>query len=111
MNYTNLQNVNAEIRAYIYQQLADIEQLLPEGSEISIFINDNDKKKIETNIKIETPFGEIHAFEESPDIFESLSQAKENLVKQLSEIHRATGEQDPETDQLIQAIVDKRLIH
>ncbi len=111
MNYTNMQNVNPEIRAYIYQQLADLEQLLPEGSEISIVINDNDKKNIETDIKIATPFGEIHALEQSSDIYQSLTQAKANLLKQLGEMHRAASEQDIDADDIVQAIIDKRHLH
>lgn len=111
MNYTNLQNVNPEIRAYIYQQLADLEQFLPEGSEISIVINDSNKLKIETNIKIATPFGEIHAVEESTDIYLSLSQAKNNLVKQLSEIQRISTERDTDFDTTIVELINKRQLH
>ncbi len=111
MNYTSLQNVNPEIRAYIYQQLADLEVLLPEGSAISISIDNSDKKMVETAIKIETPYGEISALEESVDIYECLNQAKENLVKQLGEIHRIASEQDESEMPTKMANIDKTYIH
>lgn len=110
MNYTNLQSVNPEIRAYIYQQLADLETFLPDSSAVSIYIDDKNRS-FSTTIKIDTPFGEIQALEKSDDVYASLAQAKDNIVKQLGEIHRAANESSPEFDDMVNAIINKRNLH
>lgn len=112
MQLFNLENVSPEIRAYIYQQLAELEPHLPEGSAISILINENPKSGSHAaTIKVETPFGEVKAIEEKHDIYESLSAAKENLVKQIDVVTRAMLENETESDVLVDAIRNKQNLH
>jgi ribosome-associated translation inhibitor RaiA len=113
MQYLNLDSVTPEIRAYIYQQLADLEPHLPEGSAISIVINENPKSGSHAStIKVDTPYGEVSAIEEKQDIYESLSAAKDSLVKHMGEVTRAMMDGEAtEAELLLDAVKNARILH
>lgn len=94
MHLYNLENVHPEVRAYIYQQLADLEQFIPDGSAVSVLINDQKTNSIVANIRISTPYGELNALEESENIFDSLTKAKITMIKRLEEFQRSLSENE-----------------
>lgn len=85
-------NTPPEIRAYIYQQLTDLERLLPQGSAISITVED--KSLLDKNTKpnapkkvviyLETSIGNLLAESKNKDVFKAIKVAKEHLKAQLS---------------------------
>ena len=98
MQLLNMHNVHPEVRAFIYQQMADLERFLPEGSNVSILINDDLQsrklKKVSATIRIQTPYGDLRALGETGDIYHSLQEAKAVMLRQLGEMHRMSSEQD-----------------
>ena len=113
MPVLDLKNVNPEIRAFIYQQIADLEPHLPEGSAISFILNEDSPKAV-AGIQVETPFGNIEAQGEPGTIFESLTSAKELLIKQIGEITREMDEGEASAadyDDAIEAVMNKEYLH
>ncbi len=102
-------NTPPEIRAYIYQQLTDLEGLLPQGSAVSITVEDKSllpgqiketvspKKVI---IYLETSVGNLLAEAKHKDVFKAVKKAKENLKAQLSTLQLALTRQDERANQI-----------
>ena len=111
MQMTTLQNMSPEMRAHIYQQLSDLEPHLPEGSGITVYIDDADIKNISAAIRVNTPYGEIQAEGQSTDVYHSLSIAKESVIKQLGEMERATMDSDSSHAEAITEVKNKTSVH
>ncbi len=105
-------NTSPEIRAFIYQQLTDLENLLPQGAALSITVEDKSllpkaktskaktkqlSKKIHTKkvvIYLETSVGNIFVESKNKDVFKAIQTAKEDLKNQLSTLQNILIRQD-----------------
>lgn len=112
-------NTTPEIRAFIYQQLTDLEGLLPQGSNVSIVIEDpailnKDKKKKhfkkKVMIQLETEAGNIVVESENFDVYKAIRLAKETLRGQLSTLQSFLMDAD-DRDQKIKDILDQKILH
>jgi ribosome-associated translation inhibitor RaiA len=110
------QNTNPEVRAFIYQQLTDLEGLLPQNSNVSIVVEDPavikktkkaQKKKV--MIQLETEVGNLVVESEHIDIYKAIQAAKENLRSQLSVLQAFTNAED-RTEQ-INNIIGHKYLH
>ncbi len=112
----NLNNAAPEIRAFIYQQLADLEGLLPQHSNVSIVVEDpsilkknKKRQKMKVVINLETEAGNISAIGENLDVYKAIQAAKETLQSQLSALQSFISGDD--RDQEINNIIGQRYLH
>lgn len=118
------ENSSPEIRAFIYQQLADLEGLLPQGSNVSIIVEDPSVIKIPLDLKmakrakskkkkviiqLETTEGNLLVESEHLDIYKAIQAAKENLRNQLSALQSFLNLED--RDKQINDIIDHTYLH
>lgn len=110
------QNTTPEIRAFIYQQLTDLEGLLPQNSNVSIVVEDPavlkktkkaQKKKV--MIQLETEVGNLVVESEHMDVYKAIQAAKENLRAQLSVLQTFTSGED--RDEKINDIIEHKYLH
>lgn len=109
-------NAAPEIRAFIYQQLTDLEGLLPQNSNVSIVVEDpaiikKSKKEFKKKILItlETEAGNLVVESEHVDVYKAIQVAKENLRSQLTALQSFIG--GDERDQEINNIIEHRYLH
>lgn len=120
---------NPEIRAFIYQQLSDLESLMPQGSNVSIVVEDPTMLKIKSNqilgdrkflkktksfkkkvvIQIETAEGNLLVESEHHDVYTAIQAAKENLRGQLSALQSFLNPDD--RDKQISDIIEQKMLH
>lgn len=112
------QNTSPEIRAFIYQQLSDLEGLLPQNANVSIVVEDpgflkNEKTKKahkkKVTIQMEAEVGNLVVESEHLDIYKAIQAAKENLRTQLSVLQAFMSPDD--RDQQIEDIIAHKTIH
>jgi ribosomal subunit interface protein len=111
-------NTTPEIRAFIYQQLTDLEGLLPQGSNVNIVVEDpallsKSKTKVfkkKVMIQLETQAGNIVVESEHKDVFKAIQLAKETLSGQLSTLQNFLGETEDRDDK-INEILSNKIIH
>jgi ribosomal subunit interface protein len=112
-------NTTPEVRAFIYQQLTDLEGLLPQGSNVNIVVEDPAllskakkpkifKKKV--MIQLETEAGNIVVESEHKDVFKAISLAKETLRGQLTTLESFLGGAE-DRDQKIEDILAHKILH
>jgi ribosome-associated translation inhibitor RaiA len=112
----NLNNAAPEIRAFIYQQLTDLEGLLPQNSNVFIMVEDpsllkksKKKQKMKVIINLETEVGNLAVTGENTNIYKAIQSAKESLKTQLSALQSfLVGE---EREQEIHRIMEQRYLH
>ncbi len=122
----NIASASPEVRAFIYQQLTDLEDLLPQGSNVSILVEDPNllpaaqkvakskksnrkKQKKKVIIQLDTTVGNIVVENENFDVYQAISGAKEELRGQLTTLQNFL---DPiDRDQKIEDIVSNKLLH
>lgn len=95
MNLNKLKVNEAELKAYIYQQLADIEPYVG-GNTVSIKMSYNKEEQFEVKINAVHDIGEIEVLGVDDDVYSALSNAKYELLKNL---HSFNLIDDEETDQ------------
>lgn len=120
MNTPANNNTSPEIRAFIYQQLTDLEGLLPKGSNVNIVVDDpatlnKSLKKSKTYkkkvmIQLETEAGNLVVESEHKDVYKAIQIAKENLRAQLSALQSFLSDVD-DRDQMIDDIITHKVIH
>lgn len=118
MEVLNLEQIHPEVKAYIYQQMAEIEQLLPEGSNVTIQISDHSDEddirlsnNVASKIRIRTPYGEINALEKATDIYNSLFLCKQSLISQLGAMQRHVAEEQSERSHVVESVIKKERLH
>ena len=105
-----------EVRAFIYQQLSDIQNWVPDGSAITVSVapSKEEAKFTHAKIEIDTPNGPISSYAQNEDQYDAIVAAKQELQKQLELWGDADFEEDfLEVDRadLIDAIIDGRYLH
>ncbi len=101
-------NTPPEIRAYIYQQLTDLEGLLPQGSAVSITVEDKSLLPGQTKVAspkkviiyLETSSGNLLAEAKHKDVFKAVKKAKEHLKLQLFTLQSALMRQDERANEI-----------
>lgn len=100
-----------DIRAYILQQIAEVESVLPKGSQVSIFLKESKRgDRVKTKIVVSTPEGEFTSQVTRKGVFASILGAKEDLVNQLAE-GSPLGISEEERDVFVDAIVKGQYLH
>lgn len=95
-----------EIRAYIYQQLSDLEHMIPKGSAIAITVDEDKKEKKYVSIVLKTALGELVVNSQNQDIYEAIQDARHDLEGQLSNFSGMIDE-----DELREGAVDHLMTH
>lgn len=109
---SNSQNKNTapEVRAFIYQELNDLDGLLPEGTALSVVVDDKHKgKRNKVAIHLQSALGNLYVESESKDVFKAITQAKENLKSQLSVLQSFLIGDD--RDIQVQNMINRHLLH
>lgn len=115
--FNSQESTSPEIRAFIYQQLTDLEGLLPQNSNVSIIVEDPaiikktkkaQKKKV--MIQLETEAGNLVVESEHLDVYKAIQAAKENLRSQLSVLQAFTGGME-DRDEKINDIIEHKYLH
>jgi len=105
---------DSEVRAFIYQQIADIEGLLPVGSQIDLQLSEPDDEGFTfASIHIVTDDGEAELSSKGSDDFDAIKSvvaaAKEEITDEFPLVE---GESIAETrESLVNAIIDKNYLH
>lgn len=122
----SIASASPEVRAFIYQQLTDLEDLLPVGSNVSILVEDPNllptsqkaqskkkgKKKAHKKrviIQLDTTVGDLVVENENFDVYQAIRGAKEELRGQLTTLQSFLDPMD--RDQKIEDIVSNKLLH
>jgi len=112
----NIENQAPEIRAFIYQQLSDLEPLMPTGTAVSVLVEDpaladktlkDPAKKVV--IQLETSAGNLVVESANKDVYAAIASAKNDLETQLSTLQNIWGG-DERNDQ-IDDIIEHRYLH
>jgi ribosome-associated translation inhibitor RaiA len=72
-----------EVRAFIYQQLNDLEHLLPVGSSVSVSVMPEKKSTFMAQIEVIGPAGTLHSTAIHKDEYSAIVAAKHDLKSQL----------------------------
>src|SRR5690606_27697574 len=112
-------SASPEVRAFIYQQLTDLEGLLPQGANVSIVVEDPNllpkkgkKSKLQKKrvvIQLDTTVGNLVVQNENLDVYKAIQGAKEELRGQLSTLQNFLSPTD--RDQEIEDIISNKLLH
>lgn len=116
----NIASASPEVRAFIYQQLTDLEGLLPQGSNVSIVVEDPNllpkkegkKSKLQKKrvvIQLDTSAGNLVVQNENLDVYKAIQGAKEELRGQLATLQNFLSPTD--RDQEIEDIISNKLLH
>lgn len=74
----------SEVRAYVYQQLSDVEPMLPQGSSLTVALQASKKgDRIRAIITAKTPHGSVRGVAWRSDPFEAINEAKEDFLNRL----------------------------
>ncbi len=104
-----------EVKAYIYQQLNELETLIPKGSVISVEINEVPGQRpktptIATRMSVQTPAGELLVDEMNEDVFTSITEATNSLAHQLT-LLKTTSEAQINRNVLVDFYSQNTYIH
>jgi len=115
----SIASASPEVRAFIYQQLTDLEGLLPQGANVSIVVEDPNllpkkgkKSKLQKKrvvIQLDTTVGNLVVQNENLDVYKAIQGAKEELRGQLSTLQNFLSPTD--RDQEIEDIISNKLLH
>lgn len=98
-----------EIRAYIYQQLNDIEHMIPKGSAIAISVDEDKTHQKTVSIILKTVIGDVIVNSQNPNIFTAIQEAKDDLEGQLTDLSSLIDEDDVRSMALDQLLTHKYL--
>ncbi len=107
-NKANDKNTTPEVRAFIYQELNDLDGLLPEGTALSVVVDDKTKLN-KVAIHLQSTVGNLYVESEAKDVFKAIRKAKDDLKTQLSALQSFLAGDDRET--LVQNAINKHYIH
>lgn len=98
-----------EVRAFIYQELNDLDGLLPAGTALSVVVDDKANKN-KVAIHLQSNIGNLYVESESKDVFKAIRKAKENLKDQLSALQSFLIETE-DREMQIEHIINKDFLH
>jgi hypothetical protein len=112
---TSLKNVDRELQAYFYQQLAKLEPYVVEGSRISFqklrkadeempseFSQKKKRAKAKVRLLYESPLMELKADGQGDNLYEASAAATEKMIGALAELTDATS--TTSRDAIVQAM-------
>lgn len=105
-----------ELKAYIYQQLVDLQPFLTPESQVAVLVGheeSEDGAREEHALTLVATLGEyrLEATAQSEDIYEAFMSAKSKMLLQLEELY-ASSVDTTDRDNEIQAVIEGRyLIH
>lgn len=91
-----------EVKAHLYQQLAELEPMIPSGSGTEMSVKEYSKKKnkFSVSITLKTAYGNIEAKGNNQDVFVAMSQAKQNIIKELDKFYSMISYEDDRPDEV-----------
>ena len=104
--YDDIIEGNPELRAYIYQQLSDIESMLPAGTGIQVAVHKEEKPKGKflTVIYVDSLLGQIKALGQAKNLYDSIAGAKEKMLQMmLSSPQVSDDERSARIDEILRA--------
>lgn len=102
-------NINeAELKAYIYQQLNDIQPYIGNAT-VAIKMAYTEEDQFIVKMIFNHHAGAIEAESSEPDIFNAISKAKTTLIKNMHSLNRAL--EDEGADAPISNHEEKKIIH
>jgi ribosome-associated translation inhibitor RaiA len=105
VNLNKLKVNEAELKAYIYQQLNAIQPYVGE-SPVSIKMSYNDDKQFEVKILASPEMGDVEVVGTHEDVYSALANAKDALIQSLRHVDFEEDEEGPaERDQEIADII------
>ncbi len=107
--HIKLDKTTPEVRAYIYQQLNDIEHMIPKGSAIAVSVDEDKTHQKTVSIILKTVIGDVVVSSQSTNIFAAIQAAKDDLEVQLSDISSIIDEDDVRSMALDQLLKNKYL--
>jgi ribosome-associated translation inhibitor RaiA len=110
----NVEN-DPELKAYIYQNLVDLQPYLAPESQVSVLVGQEDGEEGETehSLTLVATLGDyrLEAEGQNPDIYEAFMLAKRKMLSQLEEWYVSSIDSS-ERDNEIQAVLEGRhMIH
>lgn len=106
---TKTRDAAPEVRAFIYQELNDLDGLLPAGTALSVVIDDKSNKN-RVAIHLQSTVGNLYVESESKDVFKAIRKAKDNLKDQLSVLQSILIETE-DREMQIEHIINKDFLH
>jgi len=74
----------AEVRAYVYQHVSEVEPMLPPSSSLTVTLRTSKRgDRIRAVITAKTPQGSIRGIASKSDVFESILEAKEDFLNRF----------------------------
>ena len=119
-NALDLKNIDSGIRAFVYQQIAELEEFLPIGSSIDVKIlapEEGSEKKplakdVEAQIEITLEEGQLNLSSSGVDEYEAIKSAVESAKTNLVEEFPFEGESVLDArESLVNAIIEKDYLH
>jgi ribosome-associated translation inhibitor RaiA len=119
---STLENSSPEIRAFIYQQLSDLEALLPQGTAVSVVVEDpalsptykaRPKKLSEKKVvmQLETAAGNLLVESENQDVYAAITKARDDLKVQLATLQSFLAEENIDRSNQIENILTHKYLH
>ncbi len=101
-----------EVRAYVYQQLAEVENFLPQGSTLAVSLKPNKKgDKVRTIIEVMIPGSRVRGQASSASVFDSIVEAKEDLLDCLYDQADEAAANFDVRDLEVEAVSKRQLLH
>lgn len=107
MNLNKLNVNEAELKAFIYQQLNDIQPFVGEA-EVGIKMTYTPENQFLVRIQASHDDGDVEVEGTHADVYSALSQAKHALIRTFSSLDNQTEEIDEERDQEIESVLTKK---
>lgn len=105
-------NINeAELKAYIYQQLNEIEPYIGNASVAIKMAYAEDEDQFMVKMIFDHEAGSVEAESVGSDIFSTLSHAKSTLIKNVHSLDRAVELDHQEAEPLVSSHVEKKTVH
>ncbi|MCB0393676.1 MAG: hypothetical protein KDD25_03920 [Bdellovibrionales bacterium] len=110
---TNKNNSSPEVRAFIYQQLNDIEYLLPAGSSVNVSVSPDQTKTFRAQIEVVGPDGAISSTAMNKDEYAAIVAAKRDIKTQLEFWANVSGDESEEEvrNAILKAIKEKNYLN
>lgn len=110
MNLGKLNINEAELKAFIYQQINDMQPYIGDGT-IAIKMAYTDAGRFIVKVISENDAGAIEAESVGEDLFNAISQAKVAFIKHMSSIEPALSIGDIEPSVIVTTEIEKKTIH
>lgn len=118
----SLEGSSPEVRAFIYQQLAELESLLPQGTAVSVVVEDPSVQSSRAQkvaapsrkrviMQLETAAGRFFVEGKNDDIYKAITKAKNDLKDQLTILQSFLADSNSSRSNHIENILSQKYLH